>query len=144
MNQNTPLNDLSGTGYLIIHVTTARGSLPLEGALVTVRNDSPQEQTQGELVATLISGPDGNTELLPLPTHPRSESLVAGNPTPYSTYLVEARLEGYSEQTFIGVPIFDGIIAIQPVNMIPLPESGQASPSTPEDNLFYETQSNTL
>lgn len=142
MNYSPPPENTSATGYLVVHVTTARGSIPLEGALVTVRSYSPENQPKGNLVATLVSGPDGNTSLLPLPTHPRSESLVAGNPTPYSTYLIEVRREGYSEQTFIGVPIFDGIIAIQPVNMIPLPEIGEATPSTPEDNLFYETPGN--
>lgn len=137
-------NNLTGTGYLIVHVTTASGAIPLEGAQVGIREYSPQNEMGGAFVASLVSGPDGNTELIALPTHPKSESLVAGNRIPYSTYVAEVRLEGYSDQTFIGIPIFDGIVAIQPVNMIPLPESGAALPESPENNQFFETQGNDL
>lgn len=137
-------NQLTGTGYLIVHVTTASGAIPLEGAQVGIREYSPQNDMGGAFVASLVSGPDGNTELLSLPTHPKSESLVAGNAIPYSTYVAEVRLEGYSDQTFIGIPIFDGIVAIQPVNMIPLPEDRSAVPESPESNQFFETEGNSL
>ena len=136
-------NKLTGTGYLIVRVTTASGAIPLEGAQVGIREYSPENEG-GEFVAALVSGPDGNTEVISLPTHPKSESLVAGNAIPYSTYVAEVRLEGYSDQTFIGIPIFDGIVAIQPVNMIPLPENGKALPDTNENNRFFETERNGL
>ncbi len=139
MNYQEGNNQLSGTGYLIVRITTASGAIPLEGAQVSIREYSPENNMDGTFVASLISGPDGNTELISLPTPPRSESLVAGNATPYSTYVAEVRLEGYSDQTFIGIPIFDGIVAIQPVNMIPLPEIGDANPQSPENNQFFET-----
>ena len=144
MNLAENNNQLTGTGYLIVHVTTASGAIPLEGAQVGIREYSPENTLNGDFVAALISGPDGNTELISLPTHPKSESLVAGNTAPYSTYLAEVRLEGYSDQTFIGIPIFDGIVAIQPVNMIPLPEIGDATPESTEGNLFFETKNNSL
>ena len=138
------INKLTGTGYLTVRVTTASGAIPLEGAQVGIREYSTQSPSEGAFVASLTSGADGTTELIALPTHPKSESLVAGNLAPYSTYVVEVRREGYSDQTFIGVPIFDGIIAIQPVNMIPLPESGTAYPPNQENDLFFETQGNNL
>ena len=142
MNASSPQPSLTGTGYLIVHVTTARGAIPLEGALVTVR-EYPAT-AEGTPVASLVSGADGNTPLLALRTHPRSESLTAGNPTPYSTYYVEVRLEGFAEQSFLGVPIFDGIVAIQPVHLTPLPESGEALPPSNENDLFFETTGNDL
>ena len=144
MNYQERSNQLMGTGYLIVHVTTASGAIPLEGAQVSIREYSPENTPNGNFVAALISGPDGNTELISLPTHPKSESLVAGNAAPYSTYVADVRLEGYSDQTFIGIPIFDGIVAIQPVNMIPLPEIGDATPESPENNQFFETEGNSL
>ena len=137
-------NELLGTGYLIVHVTTAQGAIPLEGAQVNIREYSSEDESGGVQIAALISGADGNTELLSLPTKPRSDSLVAGDPKPYATYLAEVRLEGYAEQTFIGIPIFDGIIAIQPVNLIPLPENGDPTPQSTENNQFFETQGNSL
>ena len=130
---------LGGTGYLIVHVTTASGALPLEGALVNVYEYLPTEEKNGALIASLVSGRDGNTDLLSLPTHPRAESLVSGNPTPYSTYDADVHLEGFSNQTFIGIPIFDGIVAIQPVQMIPLPEVDGSAPEDRENDLYFET-----
>ena len=145
MNQEQALNNqLLGTGYLIVRVATAQGAIPLEGAQVDIREYSPVSENGGAFIASLISGADGTTEILPLPTNPRSDSLVAGNPTPYATYTAEVRLEGYAEQSFVGIPIFDGIIAVQPVNLIPLPESGDPTPITPENNRTFETQGNSL
>ena len=137
-------NKLTGTGYLIVRVTTASGAIPLEGAQVSIREYFSEYERGGDFVATLVSGSDGNTEVLSLPTHPKSESLVAGNAIPYSTYVAEVRLEGYADQTFIGIPLFDGIVAIQPVNLIPLPENGKALPDTNENNRFFETEGNSL
>ena len=137
-------NNLTGTGYLTVRVTTASGAIPLEGAQVNIREYSPQNPMEGAFVASLISGADGTTELIALPTHPKAETLVAGNAAPYSTYVAEVRLEGYSDQTFVGIPIFDGIIAVQPVNMIPLPESGTAYPQYQENDQFFETRRNDL
>jgi hypothetical protein len=137
-------NKLTGTGYLIVRVTTASGAIPLEGAQVSIREYFSEYERGGDFVAALVSGSDGNTEVLSLPTHPKSESLVAGNAIPYSTYVAEVRLEGYADQTFIGIPIFDGIVAIQPVNLIPLPENGNALPDTNENNRFFETEGNSL
>ena len=34
----TPSAENAGQGLLLIHATTARGAIPLEGALVNVRN----------------------------------------------------------------------------------------------------------
>ena len=137
-------NELLGTGYLIVRVATAQGAIPLEGAQVNIREYSSESEGGGEQIAALVSGSDGNTEILALPTKPRADSLVSGDPKPYATYLAEVRLEGYAEETFIGIPIFDGIIAVQPVNLIPLPESGDATPQSPENNRFFETQGNSL
>ena len=67
MNLAENNNQLTGTGYLIVHVTTASGAIPLEGAQVGIREYSPENTLNGDFVAALISGPDGNTELISLP-----------------------------------------------------------------------------
>ena len=140
MNQEQALNNqLLGTGYLIVRVATAQGAIPLEGAQVDIREYSPVSENGGAFIASLISGADGTTEILPLPTNPRSDSLVAGNPTPYATYTAEVRLEGYAEQSFVGIPIFDGIIAVQPADLIPLPENGRTDSRTPDGERFFES-----
>ena len=133
-------NEGMGQGYLVVHVTTARGAIPLEGAQVNVRNYDPEfEEGRGDVIASLVSGRDGNTEPLPLPAPPRSQSMQPGTVKPYATYNIEVDLEGYFSQSYANVPIFDGIAAIQPADLIPLPENGRTDSRTPDGERFFES-----
>lgn len=130
----------SGTGYLILHVTTAGGAIPLEGAKIDVKTYTPisdfKPETRGDTVASPVSGPDGNTVRIPLSAPPKSLSESPGNGTPYALYSVDATLDGYYSQSYAGIPIFDGITSIQPIILIPLPENGtQGLPR--EDSIRY-------
>ncbi len=141
-NAVQPSNRTGGQGYLVIHVTTARGAIPLEGAQVTVRDYSHEsEQSGGDVVATLISGSDGNTAIIPLDTPSRSESLKPDGPVPYSSYIAEVRLEGYYDHTFNGITVFDGITAILPADLIPLPENGRIDGFAPDGLRNFEGSS---
>lgn len=132
----------SGQGYLVIHVTTARGAIPLEGAQITVRDYTPEtEAIRGDVVATLISGSDGNTVIIPLDAPPKADSLKPGGTVPYSSYIAEVHLEGYYDHTFSGINIFDGITAILPADLIPLPENGQIDGFSPDGNRDFEGSS---
>ena len=137
-NQPQSPNVATGSGSLIVHVTTARGSIPLEGAEVNVRNYRT-DGGKGDVIASLISGRDGNTPLLTLATVPRAETLSPDNGTPFITYNVEVHQEGYYNQSYINVPIFDGIVAVQPADMIPLPENGRNDSRTPDGERFFES-----
>ncbi len=148
MNQGeSRQGQVGGKGSLIIHVSTARGAIPLEGAIVTVRNFLQEsEENRGGAVAVLVSGRDGNTPILTLDAPPRSESMEpeGGAPgLPYARYNLEVRLEGYEHQNYISVPIFDGILAIQPVFLIPIPENGSDG-NRQGTEYFYETEGPTL
>jgi hypothetical protein len=123
-NASVQTNNI-GQGYLVIHVTTARGAIPLEGARVSIRDYSPEGSLQrGDVIATLVSGSDGNTAIIPLTAPPRTQSQQPTATRPYATYNIEARLFGYEPAFYQNVPVFDGITAIQQVNLIPLPENG--------------------
>ena len=91
------------------------------------------------MIATLISGRDGNTSRLPLPAPPRTNSLSPGTTTPYQPYLIEVDTHGYYGQRYINVPIFDGIVAVQPADLIPLPENGRTKSRTPDGERFFES-----
>ena len=137
-----PIDDM-GQGFLVVHVTTARGAIPLEGALVNVRQEIPNEkEIRGDIIAALTTGNDGNTEPLALPAPRRTQTLTPNHGTqkPYSTYHVEVQLEGYYTQNYANVPIFDGIAAIQPADLIPLPENGRTDSRTPDEDRFFESQ----
>ncbi len=135
----------SGNGYLIVHVTTARGAIPLEGALVTVRDYTPEfTEPRGDVIVSLVSGRDGNTERITLHAPAKNDSLSPGNGTPFSVYNLEVRLDGYRGQSYFALPIFDGITAVQPVDMIPLSENGRLDAHRPSEDRFYESTSPNL
>ena len=135
--------DMQGMGYLIVRTSTAGGAIPLEGARVSVRNyDKDLGLPRGDVIASVISGRDGNTPIIPLSAPPRSASQVPSNGgvTPFASYFVEVRLEGYFHQSYAGLVIFDGITSIQPVDMIPLPENGKTDSFTPDGERFLESE----
>ena len=129
-----------GTGYLILHVTTAGGAIPLEGVKINVNRYEDEAasdpKNRGDTVASPVSGRDGNTVRIPLSAPPKILSESPGNPSPYALYSVDAVLDGYYAQSYAGIPIFDGVTSIQPIVLIPLPENGtQGIPR--EDSIRY-------
>ncbi|MBQ7335442.1 MAG: carboxypeptidase regulatory-like domain-containing protein [Clostridia bacterium] len=135
---NTP--QAPGTGNLIVHVTTARGSIPLEGAQVSVFDYKPEfEEPRGDVIRSAVTDRDGNTEIIPLPAPPRSDSMHPGVANPFAIYNLEVRLEGYGDQSYIALPIFEGITAVQPVDLIPLPENGRSESRRPTEERFFES-----
>ena len=146
--QQTPFPPLEqtqtpiGTGYLIVHVATAGGAIPLEGAKIDIQTYKKESEntpdTRGDTIASPVSGIDGNTVRVPLSAPPRILSESPGNGTPYALYTVNVTLDGYSSQSYTGVPIFDGITSIQPVILVPLPENGTTGIPRPESVRYFE------
>ena len=137
--RNDPRDD-GGLGYLIVRVTTARGAIPLEGARVNVRRSAPEtDMPKGDVIASQVSGRDGNTPSLALPAPPRENSQHPGAQKSYEPYHIEVSLEGFFKQSYANVPIFDGIVAIQPADLIPLPENGRTDSRTPDGERFFES-----
>ena len=129
-------------GYLIIRVATARGAIPLEGAEVTVFTYSPDTDVpRGGLIAARITDRSGSTSPIALPAPPRQSSLSPqnGKTPPYYGYTVDVRLDGYTAQQYINVPIFEGITAIQEADLIPLPENERPDGRTPDGERFFES-----
>lgn len=135
----------SGYGYMIVRVTTARGAIPLEGALVTVRNYDPEfERGRGDVIAAYNTNSTGLTERFALPAPSSALSLSPGNGKSYSTYNVDVSYPGYHQKVFVNVPVFEGITAIQNVDMIPLPENGRPDRFEPDDGIYFETENSHL
>lgn len=120
MNQkpDTPatLED-TDTGYIIVNVCTAKGALPIEGALVTVIGENICENG---VCATARTNKNGLTPKIPLPAPPPEKPPAPGKIRPYTVYTVEIDKEGYYSQTKISVPVFGGITAIRPVELAPI------------------------
>lgn len=113
------MENSNAVGYLIVNVSTARGAIPLEGASVTVYYEEPENTSVFSVMTTDRSG---KTQKIELPAPRRELSEVPGNTKPYATYTVAVEKDGYYSVTNVGVPIFDGVTSIQPVEMLPLAE----------------------
>ena len=113
----------SGVGYLIVRVFTARGAIPVAGALVTV---SYSDSKMPSPYAVLTTDRSGRTPKLAMPTPPASLSLepaeAGGVAEPYGLYNVKVAREGFYGLTDLNVRIFDGITAIQDADLVPLAE----------------------
>lgn len=135
---------MTGQGRLVFQITTAGGAIPLEGAEVTLRKSRGSTDTGGDVLAVLYSGRDGKTEALPLPAPARGYSLEPardGAPIPYALYNADVRMEGFYKQSYIRIPIFDGITSIQRASLIPLPENGYEGGVRPDGEKFVEGES---
>ena len=105
----------NGKGYITVNVRTAGGALPVEGALITVSDDS------GTVISAMISGISGDTDILELSAPSRENSMSPENGGAVSSYYsVDADKAGYYHAVISNIPIFDGVTSIQQVLLIPL------------------------
>lgn len=138
-NSTAPIS--GGTGYLIVRVTTARGVIPLEGVPVRIwdYNDDTTGQREG-LVGVYRTDRSGNTERISLPAPPRELSEQPGNKKPYATYNIDVQTNGYYEQFYTNVPIFDGITSVQQADLAPIAENGRTDNIPLDSRNFRESQ----
>jgi hypothetical protein len=138
-----PDTEITGQGKLVFQITTAGGAIPLAGAEIILRKfRSPADSDEaGEVVAVLYSGEDGKTRVVTLPAPSRSLSQKPsrnGAPVPYALYDAEVNLESFFSQSYVRIPVFDGITSIQRASLIPLPENGYSQGLRPDNERFYE------
>ena len=104
-------------GYLRIDVVNRENNFPIEGAEVSVSYGN-SGQTQ-EVLRTNLSG---QTEEIAVAAPPALLSLEEQNrEKPYADYTVEVRAEGYEPVKVKGTEVLAGVLAVQPIRMIPLP-----------------------
>lgn len=128
-NADFPMTD---TGYIQVRTFTAREAIPIEGALVTIT----QEDGNGtKLQWALVTDKDGLTPTVAVPTVSSTLSLQPGVEHPYSQYTIQVDMPGYYRVKNIDVPVYGGITALQPVELIPLPEGTIGTPEV----VFPET-----
>lgn len=146
MDQSSPARVPAGTGYLIVQVSTATGAIPLPGALVTVRDYDPESEDEiGNVITSVRTDRSGRTPKLALPAPSRTLSQAPGSSVlPYALYSIDVQTDRYFENYFASVPIFDGIVAVQPAILQALPDT-QFSDNTGSDiKLFFESQNPNL
>ena len=97
-------------GFLQILVRTAGESLPVEAANVLVEGSGIERR--------LLTDRSGRTEQISLPAPPISNSLTAGMDAPFALYRVSVEKDGFYKQTTENVPVFAGVVSLQPVTLI--------------------------
>lgn len=138
MNESD-MNTMSGTGYLIVRISTASGAIPVSGATVSVRSGVADENgARGAVIERLQSDRDGNTPRVALPAPPRENSTHPGSMLPYATYQIDVVADGYYRQYFTAVPVYDGVTSIQPVALIPLADNPGIEKITESDRYIDE------
>ena len=137
------MNNISNNrseGYLKVRVTTTGNTLPLEGAVVTVSEYSSDGSGENDRVLySLRTDRSGLTETVPLPAPAMTDSLRPGAAQPYSLYNITVTYDGYYPFVGVGVPIFSGIVALQPVNLLPLSEDEAVAGAENGRVMIYET-----
>ncbi len=121
-NAGMQSSDLSDTAYLIVRVYSARGAIPIEGAVVTISRFTDNGE---ELLHLTVTDENGFTSQFPLPAASRELSQSPGNPNPFTLYNVQVDVDGYYTIRNENLPLYGGVTAVQGVSMVPLPEQGQ-------------------
>ena len=115
------LQNSQNYGRLVIRVSAASGAVPVSGATVIIR--SAQSDPPVTVLAALTTDESGLTEPILVVTPPISESLSPGGRQPFAEISTEVSASGYLTSSNINIPIYPGITSIQPVTLIPLPDS---------------------
>ena len=114
-------------GSLSVRAFIANEAAPIEGLSVFI---SGAGEENGDIKYYLLTDEDGVTESVRLPAPPVANSLDSdGKLERYSLYDVMVVGDGFYTKRLYNVPVFSGVEAILPVNMI-------AISTFNEDNLY--------
>ena len=130
----------SGNGFLRIRVTEAAGTLPVEGAVVRITEYPGEDASaEGELLYSMRTDANGLTPAVSLPAPPAGESMTPGAAQPYALYNISVSYDGYYPVEDVGVPVFDRVTAVQPVNLLPFTEEDRIAGADNGRIMIYET-----
>ena len=114
-------------GTLIFQVTGGQGAFPVAGATVTITK--PLNERLG-ISVTVTTDESGKTPPLSLPTPSKELSQSPNNGIVYAAYQADISAPNHVTTKIRDLPVFDGIITIQPVNLSP--DFGQNTPEPEE------------
>jgi hypothetical protein len=126
--------------YGVIQVRTFRASeaLPIKNASVKITGS---DEHNTDIQISELTNSDGITPEIRLPAPSASLSMFPNAASqPYSNFDVEIVKEGYYPKKILNIPIFAGIKAVLPIEMIPLvySENGDIKPLNNLNSVIYE------
>lgn len=108
---------MNESGYITVAVKTAGGALPVENAVVTVKN------AEQEILYVEFTDKSGKTPRLAVAAPPKANtSSPNAQAPPFYTYNIDTDKPGYTSVRNISVPVYPGVTSIQPVEMLPYAE----------------------
>lgn len=108
---------------LQVQTFTAREALPVQGALVTITSSHPINGD--ELQYVVVTDQNGFTPPVVVPATDRNLTLTpSASAIPITSYDILVVAPGFFRVRNRNVPVYGGIAAVQPVEMIPIPEMG--------------------
>lgn len=123
----------SGKGEMKIQAFSGRQSFPVVGAEVTVSKDFADGTYT---FFTELTDTSGIVDNLSLSTPESGVANENNEILPYSTYTLRVTHPFFRTTSYFNVPVFDGIMSIQPVNLIP--KTG--TPLDDEDIVYNEIE----
>ncbi len=132
---NAQINPSSPKGYLRFLVRTASGAIPLEGALVTIR----ERGEGGDAIISFLTDQSGSVPLIALPAPPRLSANTPSDIKPYASYDAEVSMPGYYSNLYSGIVIFDSITSVQTADLVPLPEDGTNDAYTKDGVFLFDS-----
>lgn len=111
-------------GTVRFRTYTARGALPVPGAKIVVSKNIGGEK---HVFYTLTTDISGQTPVISLPAPPKELSITPDSTiTPYAVYNAEVTSSGYNDVLITNMPVFEGVLSIQRVALVPA--IGQRTP----------------
>lgn len=104
-------------GYITIAVRSAGGAIPVQDAVVTVKD------ADGNILYVEFTDRSGSTPRLSVPAPPKENS-QSPNPSspPFYSYNIDTDKPGYRSVRNLSIPVYPGVTSIQPVELLPIPE----------------------
>lgn len=130
MPNNT--TNLMGSGTLVVELTHSKGLFPVVNAQVCLSD------MNGRPIGCNRTDNSGKTEEWRLPAPPRANSETPNDPNNVSAfYNIRVDAEGYVPVIIEGVPIFDGVRTLQPLDMFFLGAAESNEPQVIKFNNSY-------
>ena len=121
-NYDDFLNNNQSRGLLRVQVFSADRTFPVSNAAVRVFVDLADGERE---VFNGITDEDGVVDGISLPAPDSSLSFDENNTIePFAVYGLRVNKADYSPALFKGIPVFDSVKSIQPVELVPLSRSG--------------------
>ncbi len=111
------------SGLIKFFITDARFN-PVSGAVITISSDGEQDN----ILATLTTDINGNSESATLSTPPKEYSMEPQNNQPYSLYIAKIAASGYNDEIISGIQLMEGNNLLQSLTLTPTNENDNYNP----------------